>query len=374
MDKVFVSSVMRGFEAEREAVRQAIESLGLRPSMAELSPASPDPSKHALLSLVDQADAVVLVLGGRYGFIAEHGLSPTEDEYDHAVKTATPVLAFVQRDVEREARQETFVAKVQGGWGEGAFTGFFGNPNELLLGVVKALANLQAAELGGDGQPVAQQRAVELATEIDRWRGGQGNMVRAVLVPVGVGVLVDAMVLDDETLSDRAAAVVRASSLVSQAAGIEGDASSRGLVLRAKAPKDFHTSSVTLAADGAVRVETDARADGSMGGMAFSYPRVEEILRAAGRIAQGLWALLPDGDRVRQVAATVCVPDANHHPLVLSGSVGGRSMGVPTVPSPLVAPDPAVIVPRADVGTDSMTRQLAVSVKQAFADHDAVQS
>ena len=374
MDKVFVSSVMRGFEAEREAVRQAIESLGLRPLMAETSPASPDPSKHALLSLVEQADSVVLVLGGRYGFIAEHGLSPTEDEYDHAVKTATPILAFVQQGVEREPRQEVFVAKVQGSWSEGAFTGVFGNPNELLLGVVKALAHLQTAELGGDAQPAAQQRAVEMATEIDRRGGGQGNMVRAVLVPVGTGVLVDAMVLDDETLGDRSAAIVRASGLVSQAAGIEADASSRGVVLRAKAPHDFHTTTVTIAADGAVRVETDARADGSMGGMAISYPRVEEIVRAACRIAQDLWALLPDADRVRQVAATVCVPDANYHPLVLSGTVGGRSMGMPSVPSPLVAPDPALIVPRADVGTDSMTRQLAVSLKQAFADHDAVQS
>jgi hypothetical protein len=374
VDKVFVSSVMGDFEAERDAVRKAIESLGLRPLMAELSPASPDPSRHALLSLVEQADAVVLVLGERYGFMTGHGVSPTEDEYDHAVKTATPVLAFVQQGVERDERQEIFVAKVQGGWGHGAFTGFFENPSELLLGVVSALSSLQSAELVGDARPAAQDRALELAVESDRWGGGQGNMVRAVLVPVGTGVLVDAMVLDDDTLCDRAAAVVRANGLVPQAAGIDADASSRGLVLRAKAKHDFHTTALTLAADGAVRVETDARADGSMGGMAISYPRIEEIVRTTGRSAQDLWALLPDGDRVRQVAATVCVPDANYHPLVLSGSVGGRSMGMPTVPSPLVAPDPPLLVPRGNVGTDSMALRLAMSVKQAFADHGAVQA
>lgn len=105
---------MRDFTEEREAVKQAIESLGLRPLMAETSPASPDPSKHALVPLVEQADAVVLVLGARYGFVAEHGRSPTEDEYDHAVATGTPVLAFVQQGVDREPRQEEFVAKVQG--------------------------------------------------------------------------------------------------------------------------------------------------------------------------------------------------------------------------------------------------------------------
>jgi hypothetical protein len=373
VDKVFVSSAMRGFEAEREVVRQAIESLGLRALMAETSPASPDPSKHALLPLVEQADAVVLVLGARYGFVAEHGLAPTEDEYDHAVKTGTPVLAFIQQGVEREPQQDALVAKVRGGWGHGAFTGSFSSPNELLLGVVKALANLQAAHRGGDAQPVAQARAVELATESDRSEGAQGGSIRTVMVPVGAGTLIDALVLEDASLGDRCAAVMRAAGLVSQAAGIDAQSSSRGLDLRAKAPEDFHTTVVTMAADGSVRVVTEVRADGSMGSMAISYPRVEQVLGVAGEVAQALWALLPDGDRVRQVAATACVPDANYHPLILSGQVGGRSMGMPTLPSPLVAPYPPLIVPRADVGTDALTRRLAVSVKQAFADHGAVQ-
>lgn len=54
MDKVFVSSVVNGFDAERLAVRQAIESVGMHPLMAETAAASPDPSKHALLPLVEQ--------------------------------------------------------------------------------------------------------------------------------------------------------------------------------------------------------------------------------------------------------------------------------------------------------------------------------
>ena len=128
-----------------------------------------------------------------------------------------------------------------------------------------------------------------------------------------------------------------------------------------------------MGADGAVCVEADVRAGGSLGGMAISYPRVQQTLGAAGLLAQDLWSLSPQGDHVRRVAATVCAPDANHHPLVLSGDVGGGSMSVPTVPSPLVAPDPPLVVPRANVGTDELTRRLAVSIKQAFADHGAVQ-
>lgn len=108
-----------------------------------------------------------------------------------------------------------------------------------------------------------------------------------------------------------------------------------------------------------------------MGGMAISYPRVVAAIAATTAAAQDRWALLPAGDLVAQVAAAACVPDANHHPLTLSGHVGG-SMGVPTIANPLVAPDPPVVVRCADVGTADTNRLLAVSLKQAFADHGGV--
>jgi hypothetical protein len=372
VDEVFVSSVMNGFDAERRAVRQAIESVGMHPLMAGTAAASPDASKHALLPLVEQAAVVVLVLGTRYGFIAEHGLSPTEDEFNHARNTGTPVLVFVQSGVEREEEQDAFVKRVQGGWGEGTFTGFFSDATELGFKVVQALTSHREAQRGSDAMPEAQQRARDLAITADRRGASSGNSVRVAIVPVGGARIIDAVVLDDGSLGDRAAAVVRQHGLVSQAAGITSQVNSEGVTLQAKAPGDWHTTTVALAADGAVVVDADARAEGSMGGMAISYPRVQAIIATAGTVAHALWELLPDGDSVRQVAVTACVPEADHHALVLSGQTGG-SMGVPSIPSPLVAPDPALIVRRADVGTTSTNRVLAVSLKQAFADHGAVQ-
>jgi hypothetical protein len=363
---------MNGFEAERAAVRHAIESVGMHALMAETAAASPDASKHALLPLVEQAGVVVLVLGARYGFIAEHGISPTEDEFNHARKTSTPVLVFVQKGVEREEKQDAFVKRVQGGWGEGAFTAFFSDATELGFKVVQALTSHREAERGSDAVPAARQRARDLAIAADRRGASSGNSIRVAIVPVGGARIIDAVALDDGTLGDRAAAVVRQHGLVSQAAGITSQVSSEGVTLHAKATGDWHTTTVVLAADGAVVVDADARAEGSMGGMAISYPRVEAITATAGKLALGLWGLLPDGDSVRQVAATACVPEADHRPLVLSGQTGG-SMGVPSIPSPLVAPDPAVILRRADVGTPSTNRIMAVSIKQAFADHGAVQ-
>lgn len=66
--KVFISSVMRDFADERAAVKNAVESLGSQALMAETAAASPDPSRQALLPLVEQSDAVVLILGARYGY------------------------------------------------------------------------------------------------------------------------------------------------------------------------------------------------------------------------------------------------------------------------------------------------------------------
>lgn len=306
---------------------------------------------------------MILILGARYGFIAEHGLSPTEDEFNRARKTGTPVLVFVQNGVEREEEQDAFVKRVQGGWGEGAFTGFFSDPTELGFKVVQALTSHREAQRGSDAMPEAQQRARDLASTIDRRGSSPGNSVRVAFVPIGGVRIIDAVVLDGGTLGDAAAAVVRQHGLVSQAAGITSQVNSQGVTLQAKAPGDWHTTTVALAADGAVVVDADARAEGTMGGMAISYPRVEAISAAAGTVAHALWELLPDGDSVRQVAATASVPEADHHALVLSGQTGG-SMGVPSIPSPLVAPDPALILRRADVGTQSTNRVLAVSISR----------
>ena len=372
MDKVFVSSVMRGYDAERAAVRTAIESLGLRALMAgTAAPASPDPSKTALLALIDEADAVVLILGARYGFVAEHGLSPTEDEFNHARATGKPVFVFVQEGVEREPDQKAFVERVQGGWAQGAFTGFFSTPAELGMRVVQALSAYREEQRTGDTGPVAVDRARELLTAQDRRGSSSGPYLRVVLAPAGVPALIDAVVLDNGGLADGAAETVRRHGLVPQSAGIEAEASSRGLVLRSTTSSAFNTTTVIFAADGAVMVESDVSSEGTMGAMALSYPRAQRLIAAVTRATQDLWALVPNGDLVRQVAVGVCAPEASHTPLVLSGNVGG-SMSMPMISGRVLAPDPPLLLRRADIGTEETDRRLAVSLKQAFVDLRAV--
>lgn len=339
--------------------------------MAETAPASPDASRQALLPLVEEADAVVLILGARYGYITESGRSPTEDEFNHARSLGKPVFVFVEKGVEREPEQDAFVGRVGGAWEHGAFTSLFTDPSELSLGVVKALTSYRDQVRDEEVVPQALDRVARLAAGDGRQYNPGSNAVRIALVPVGARTLIDPLILDEGTIGDRAAAVVRHYRLVPQSAGLDVNANTQGVVLTGSARADFHATVISLASDGAITADLSARAEGLMGGMAISYPRVEEAIAATCGAAQGLWALLPSGDLIRQVAATVCVPEADHHPLTLTGQVGG-SMGVPTIPDPLMAPTPPIVVRRAEIGTDELNHRLAVSLKQAFADHGAV--
>jgi hypothetical protein len=135
--KVFVSSMIDGFEASRVAAAGAIETLGHQPTRAEDFPASPDSPQQACLAGVRDADAVVLILGDRYGHIQQSGLSATHEEYREA-RESRPVLVFIQRGVAPEPRQLDFIREVQG-WERGHYTADFADAEELRDRVTRAL-------------------------------------------------------------------------------------------------------------------------------------------------------------------------------------------------------------------------------------------
>lgn len=63
--KVFISSLISGMEAERAAVKRAIEVLGHQPVMAEDFGARASSPQVACLAGLRDADLVVLILGPR---------------------------------------------------------------------------------------------------------------------------------------------------------------------------------------------------------------------------------------------------------------------------------------------------------------------
>ncbi len=136
--KVFISSLISGFEPVRHAVKTAITTLRHDPVMAEDFGAQPHSPQIACLQGLRKSDIVILVLGEHYGAKQTgSGLSATHEEYREA-KGRKPVIAFVQEGVTPDLEQASFITEIQG-WEGGLFRGVFRDPSDLQMGVTRAL-------------------------------------------------------------------------------------------------------------------------------------------------------------------------------------------------------------------------------------------
>jgi hypothetical protein len=115
MDSVFISSIQRDYGDVREAARRAVDSVGMRPVMAETAGARDASPQRALLDLVARADVFLLIAGPRYS-------KPTEDEFDEARRRAKPILVLRQVG-EADSEQNAFADRVAGGWTGGRLWG-----------------------------------------------------------------------------------------------------------------------------------------------------------------------------------------------------------------------------------------------------------
>lgn len=134
---VFISSLIRGLEALRDAAASGVATLGHRAVRAEDFGASPDSPQVACLAGVREADAMVLLLTSRYGHVQESGLSATHEEYREARETR-PVIVFIEAGIEPEPRQSDFIKEVQG-WERGHFTAEFADAADLRDKVIRAM-------------------------------------------------------------------------------------------------------------------------------------------------------------------------------------------------------------------------------------------
>lgn len=139
--KVFVSSVVKGFEPYRKAARRGIESIDAEPVMSEDFGARPYSSERACLTEIDGSDVFVLLLGERYGYETDAGISVTQQEFRYAKDIGLPILVFVQ-DISMEERQAAFRQEV-----EAYHSGFcreqFGSEEQLKDAVVKQLVRFE---------------------------------------------------------------------------------------------------------------------------------------------------------------------------------------------------------------------------------------
>ena len=148
MTKVIISSVITGFEAQREAVSQAIVTLGHRVIRAEDFGIRPDSPQRACLGELRDSDLVVLVIGARYGAVQERsGLSATHEEFREAAANK-PLLVFVEEDIEREGPQHAFLEEVRD-WASGKLTGSFTTPDELQRSATRAIHDWEVRQARG---------------------------------------------------------------------------------------------------------------------------------------------------------------------------------------------------------------------------------
>lgn len=199
-EKVFVSSVMQGFTDQRLAAKSAIELLRLQPVMAEDFGAKPHSSQRVCLEGVKGSDILVLILGRRYGFVAQSGKAVTEEEFDCARARGLPVLVFVER-VQMEHEQEDFVRRLKS-YEEGYHVSFFASPDQLKDSVVQALNDQldrgMSPSLDASGARANLDRHYWGAKRPDRYETGLG----AVVFPARQQQYISAITLGQQRFQD----------------------------------------------------------------------------------------------------------------------------------------------------------------------------
>ena len=361
---------MRDLAAVRAAAKQAVESMRMDVRMAESAGASADSPRRALLGDVAAADILLLLLGAHYGAPGPTGTSPTEDEFNEALRLGKPIVALVQ-ECEREPEQDAFVGRVRGDWVDGRLTGSFTDEHDVALAAVRGLSNLAAGEGDQDDTLAAQARAETLAGSDQRQTFSSGGpRARVIIVPLGGRELLDDAALNDGTAADQLAVSARNLSLVPQELGIEGSDSSSGIALRAGQEHGQGFVQIELQRDGALVVETSVEGSGNFGFWLVSPQRLTTLVERAARIAMDTWQTIDPGGVVQKAAITIAIPNAQQ---TLFGEQSGNSISTGNrLPERILAPLPALVARRADLANSATVSRIMSAIERIYRDAGAV--
>jgi hypothetical protein len=169
--KIFVSSVVRGFQEYRDAAVRAAKALRHEVKRSEDFTASSATPQQTCLAGVRWAEVVVMILGARYGERQSSGLSATHEEYREARERGS-VLVFVENGVTHEPAQQEFLREVRG-WESGHVTASFSSGEELRDAVTVALRDLELSRAIGpvdEGEMLG--RAQTLLSDVRRHSQG----------------------------------------------------------------------------------------------------------------------------------------------------------------------------------------------------------
>jgi hypothetical protein len=94
--QVFLSSTYLDLKEERQQALRGLLGSDCIPAGMEFFPSSDEELWTLIQGVIDECDYYALLIGGRYGSTTKDGVSYTEAEYDYALRTGKPVLAFLQ--------------------------------------------------------------------------------------------------------------------------------------------------------------------------------------------------------------------------------------------------------------------------------------
>lgn len=189
--KIFVSSVIEGFNEYRQSAKQGIIECGGDPILVEDCPGLPISPRNICLDGVASSDIYVVIIGHRGGWIAPSGKLVVEEEFEEARKCKLPIIAFIE-DVTRDHEAELLVRKITD-YVNGLFRSTFTSPDELKLKIVKSLEpiieNFRIPKMDSSLVEEKIRNPQEIYSE---------SVLRVVFAPERDDVLIDPVSIDSE--------------------------------------------------------------------------------------------------------------------------------------------------------------------------------
>lgn len=162
--QVFISSTYEDLVKERRVVEETVIISGDFPVQMESFPATDKDQFEFIKTLIDRCDYYILIVAGRYGSIADDGLSYTEKEYRYAVEKGVPVLVMLHKErgglrkdksestPEGQAKLESFIREIS----TGRMVKLWDDIASLQIGAMHALTHAKAVHprpgwVRGDG-------------------------------------------------------------------------------------------------------------------------------------------------------------------------------------------------------------------------------
>jgi hypothetical protein len=205
--RVFVSSVIDGFQTYREAARKGIKAAGGEPVLVnEDFPSLPKSSRNACLDAVASSDIYLAIIGERAGWRAPSGKLVVEEEFEETQNRDMPVLLFLV-DADREEEAKRLAGRLSD-YVEGYFRVEVESPTELQEETERALQRL--IDKPSDEQPDMQR--VRDATSAPHDLGGQPSL-RTVLMPEREEEVIDPMTLESDKFRHRVYRIAHALSV-----------------------------------------------------------------------------------------------------------------------------------------------------------------